>query len=599
MSIGAVPENAGTVQAATKASDSTQSGNVIQTTEKLESKKYNDVPAYQFKDIYASKRVTIKGLTVDEVVNATMNPIYTTPIKRAVKFVIYNTTKQEEEQTVTTENGVFPDLELVDQNNYMIYAEDSEYRMPCLYVWVKDGKLYNIKKITWTDVNGNRVYDFDYPEVDGVQMYKRDTEEPNPENDRRVSVTLPVYYKNNTGLLRNVKIKLVSPVETIECSSGESGKIFVQLLEDQNYMVEVENNNWDIDTFPLVAKDKSEYGGARYAYNHSSCAKVDELRLVDKGQTHQSDTGIMSKDGKTTVTGINFRDMLLYTKNLDTDLTAEFPDSDYEVKDISAVNPHRWERAKLAAGDYTVTENIPTGKNVKNVYYLDAENHFQKLDYTKDGSTITFTMKTLGMYPVVFEYEKNATEPTPSPEPTPEVNKDKKVTKIQIKGDSKELAAGKKLQLKAVVSPENAKNKKVKWTTSNKKYATISSSGKVTANKAGAGKTVKITATATDGSKKSATYSIRIRKSAVKSITLKAASSVKAGKSTTVKVTIKTTGTDACKKLVWSSSNSKYATVNSKGKVTAKKAGKGKKVKITVKATDGSGVKKTVKIKVK
>ena len=49
----------------------------------------------------------------------------------------------------------------------------------------------------------------------------------------------------------------------------------------------------------------------------------------------------------------------------------------------------------------------------------------------------------------------------------------------------------------------------------------------------------------------------------------------------------------------WTSSNKKYATVNSSGKVKALKAGKGKKVKITAMATDGSGKKKTVVIKIK
>lgn len=313
MAVGIIPGTLLTTEAAetqmTTQSGSVKSGDIKRTTEALEKKKYNDVPAYQYKDLYTTARVTIKALAVDEVVNATMNPIYTVPIKKSIKFVIYNTTKQEVDQTVVSENGKLPDLSLINNNNYMIYAEDTEYRMPCLYVWVKDGKLYNIKKISWTEVNGNRKYDFDYPEVDTIQMYKRDKEEPNPENDRRVSVNLPVYYKNNTGMLRNVKIKLISPAETLECNTGESGRIFTQLLEDQNYMIEVENDNWDIDSFPLVAKDKSEYGGARYAYNHSSCAKVDELRLVNKGETHQEDTVLMSKSGNTVVAGLNFKDI--------------------------------------------------------------------------------------------------------------------------------------------------------------------------------------------------------------------------------------------------------------------------------------------------
>lgn len=88
-------------------------------------------------------------------------------------------------------------------------------------------------------------------------------------------------------------------------------------------------------------------------------------------------------------------------------------------------------------------------------------------------------------------------------------------------------------------------------------------------------------------------------KNAVTRISLKAPKTVKAGKKATVKATVKTNGKKANKKLKWSSSNKKYATVNSKGKVTAKKSGKGKTVKITAKATDGSGKKKTVAIKIK
>ena len=202
-------------------------------------------------------------------------------------------------------------------------------------------------------------------------------------------------------------------------------------------------------------------------------------------------------------------------------------------------------------------------------------------------------MNSMGVYPVVFEYDAVRRQVQ---------NQDKqsiKVSGIKINGMSKTIAAGKKLSLTANVTPANAENKAVTWVSSNSKYAAVDARGKVTAKKAGAGKTVKITAAAKDGSGTQAVYQIKIMKDAVKSIRLKAKKSVKAGKKLAIKATVKTTGKKANKKLAWTSSNTKYATVNSKGTVSAKKAGKGRKVKITAQSTDGSGKKKTVTIKIK
>ena len=132
-----------------------------------------------------------------------------------------------------------------------------------------------------------------------------------------------------------------------------------------------------------------------------------------------------------------------------------------------------------------------------------------------------------------------------------------------------------------------------------KKFATVNSRGVVTTKKAGTGKNVTITAKAQDGSGVSGKVKIKIVKHAVRKITLKCRSrSVRPGKKVTVKATVKTTGKKANKVLAWSSSNKKYATVNSKGVVSAKKAGKGKTVTITAKATDGTGKKAKIKIKI-
>lgn len=175
------------------------------------------------------------------------------------------------------------------------------------------------------------------------------------------------------------------------------------------------------------------------------------------------------------------------------------------------------------------------------------------------------------------------------------------VTKITLSSGTKGIAVGKKVTVKPTVKVTGkTANKKLSWSSSNKKYAAVNSKGVVTAKKAGAGKTVTVTAKATDGSGKSGKVKIKIVKHAVKKITLKCKTkTVKAGKKTTVKATVKTTGKTANKTLSWTTSNKKYATISSKGVVTAKKAGRGKTVTITARATDGTGKKAKVKIKIK
>ena len=87
----------------------------------------------------------------------------------------------------------------------------------------------------------------------------------------------------------------------------------------------------------------------------------------------------------------------------------------------------------------------------------------------------------------------------------------KAVKKITLKASKTKVTAGKKVTIKATVTPEKNVNKKLTYKSSNKKYATVNSKGVVTTRKAGKGKTVKIIATATDGSGKKATIKIKIK----------------------------------------------------------------------------------------
>ena len=180
------------------------------------------------------------------------------------------------------------------------------------------------------------------------------------------------------------------------------------------------------------------------------------------------------------------------------------------------------------------------------------------------------------------------TQKPEDPKPTPPQPDKIKVSGLKIAVDTKNLAAGKKATVKTTVAPANASEKKVIYSSSNKKYATVNAKGVVTAKKAGAGKTVTITAAASDGSGKKASVKIRIYKNAVRKIKLlPKTKTVKAGGKLKVRGSV-TPAKNVYKKLKWKSGNTKYAVVSSNGTVRTKKAGKGKKVKITAQALDGS-----------
>lgn len=86
------------------------------------------------------------------------------------------------------------------------------------------------------------------------------------------------------------------------------------------------------------------------------------------------------------------------------------------------------------------------------------------------------------------------------------------VKKIIIKANKTNVTAGKKVKIKATLKTSGkTANKTLEWSTSNQKYAVITSRGVVTTKKAGKGKTIKITAKATDGTGKKDSIKIKIK----------------------------------------------------------------------------------------
>ena len=170
--------------------------------------------------------------------------------------------------------------------------------------------------------------------------------------------------------------------------------------------------------------------------------------------------------------------------------------------------------------------------------------------------------------------------------------------------DAMVVASGKSLALKATVQPANASQKAVTWSmVSGSRYAKISSSGVVSANKGLTSPvTVTVKAVAKDGSGMEATQEITINPVAL-GVTISDVNHER----TTGTLVWNMTETDniqfsanvypvkAVQAVTWKSSNAKIAAVDGTGKVTCYKAGT---VTITATAKDGSGKKASFKLNI-
>lgn len=174
--------------------------------------------------------------------------------------------------------------------------------------------------------------------------------------------------------------------------------------------------------------------------------------------------------------------------------------------------------------------------------------------------------------------EPSSTTPTVTSS-TPSPSTPVAVSGVALNKKVATVNVGKKVTVKATVTPANADNKTLVWTSSNTKIATVSN-GVVKGVKAGR---VIITAKTTDGSNISATCTVTV-KQPVTRISLSKKATMYTGKKLTLKAKVNPANASN-KALTWKSSNTKIAKVASNGVVTGVKAGT---VKITATAKDGS-----------
>jgi uncharacterized protein YjdB len=204
----------------------------------------------------------------------------------------------------------------------------------------------------------------------------------------------------------------------------------------------------------------------------------------------------------------------------------------------------------------------------------------------KDGKLVYTTDSSLDYLPANQSYLKvpAGTAETLTVMTEEEYQASALATGIALNKTSLSLRETETAQLTATVTPEDAEDRSVTWSSSDNSIATVNAEGVVTAIKEG---TATITATTNDGSNLKATCTVKVSIMPVASITLNITEkTLEEGE--TVNLTASVLPANASNKsLAWTSSDENVATVDANGLVTAVKEGT---ATITAKANDGSNV---------
>ncbi|WAW15213.1 cell wall-binding repeat-containing protein [Peptostreptococcus equinus] len=308
-------------------------------------------------------------------------------VNRSIKFKLFNSTRQKYEGEYTAKNGKLQEMDVTKGEIYILYSVDPELYMYNIYFEIK--------------IDGKKPYNFKTKEsVSSIILEERRKNNP---VDNRVAVEFPIKIDGKI-LKESLDFEFISAFDKVKATSKE-GKINVRLNEDETYLIKVKNKDYDIFKFPLVIKDKSEYGLHKYAYNHSTCEQVQELNLVKKGMVEELKS-IVCPSGKTEIKGFKFNNLNLLVETLNKSDFEELKNKDVDIFQMNLMNPFRCEVSKLAIGDYNITRNLQNEKEIKDVYHIKDEGHVEKLKFKRQGNKVVISTNSISVYPIVVEYKK-------------------------------------------------------------------------------------------------------------------------------------------------------------------------------------------------
>ncbi|MBE6041956.1 MAG: cadherin repeat domain-containing protein [Clostridiales bacterium] len=487
----------------------------------------NNYEPYQIKDFFTDETITVDDFQV--------SPDRYGSFDDTITLRFFNTTIQETEPGHLVEakydfdRGGFylPEMKFRKGHNYIIFVEDHNYTLGTKkYVQAlgaddpnaEDGEgLYDFKKnATYSTSEGLK---YVYDKLDSINVYKAGSYIDDPFDENRYTMMdldrVPGLTVECDGdLVPGVRFRFVSDMETVEATSDAEGRVHARLIEDIQYMVYVDDDDYWLDPFPLTVKDKSEYGEGRYCYSHADCHRVECFEVIHKvnrtSSPDDSDHTMISLNEKARVTGLRVSDMILLERKLDADEAPVTGLKDYDAIGLYAINTHRWEISKITDDpDLHAKVKLDTGKKVTHVYYLKGTG-LVSIPFSQNASgSVEIDIDSLGLYPIIISYDKKAQPMTVKANPV-------KLKAKTLKKRTQTIKVAKALTIK------NAKGSKifriVKAGKAKKYFRINRKTGKIKVRKGlkkGTYKvTVKITAAGNDeylAGSKTATIKVRVR----------------------------------------------------------------------------------------
>lgn len=319
--------------------------------------------------------------------------------KEDVHFILFNASRQEYEQEIVAKNGVLPALDIYKYDRYILFTKDKNYNMFEEYI----------------QANGEGKLPFNHKKAQYVQNIVLEKKTGGKEELNRTQVVLPVKFEGKP--VSGMNFKFVSEFETVAAPCVD-GVVRANLLEDIQYSVIVDSDKYGMDALPLTVKDKSEWNFGKLWFDHSSCNSVAALNLVKKGDENKHKSEVVCSKGNTKVTGMNFRDYMLFTDRRDKSKIAELKDKDADIFIIRLINPHRCEVSKIAQGQFTIERKVKPKKEVEKAYLVSNDGKLKEIDFEQKGNLVYVNVDTLSIYDLAFVYKENKEDPTPTPDPS-------------------------------------------------------------------------------------------------------------------------------------------------------------------------------------